>query len=118
MGQPDVTGPVEGGEFDVFIKLMEENENFWCKTTCPERLSKSGPPAYADVIPFARRVVQSFPDRVLWSTDWPHPNMKSHVLDDGELVNFIPHIAPSTELQQKLLINNPLRLYWPEAVST
>jgi 2-pyrone-4,6-dicarboxylate lactonase len=70
--------------------------------------------AYQDVVPFARQVVQTFPDRVLWGTDWPHPNLKDHMPDDGLLVDFIPHIAVNTELQRKLLVDNPLRLYWPE----
>jgi 2-pyrone-4,6-dicarboxylate lactonase len=93
--------------------------------SCPERLSVSGPPAlkgelndgeaaYRDVIPFARRIVETFPDRVLWGTDWPHPNLKNHMPDDGLLVDFIPHIATTAELQQKLLVDNPTRLYWPE----
>ena len=44
-------------------------------------------------MPFARRIVETFPDRVLWGTDWPHPNLKNHMPDDGLLVDFIPHIA-------------------------
>ncbi len=114
MGRPDVGKPVDGPEFELFLRLLREHENFWSKVSCPERLSLSGPPDYSDVLPFARRVVESFPDRVLWGTDWPHPNMKSHMPDDGKLVDFIPRIAPSAELRQKLLVHNPLRLYWPE----
>ena len=82
------------------------------KVSCPERLSKVGAPTYDDIVPFARRVVGTFPDRVLWGTDWPHPNMKSHMPDDGLLVDVIPHIAPTRELQQALLVDNPTRLYW------
>jgi len=114
MGRPDVTKDPDGPEFGLFLRFMRENDNVWCKATCPERLSKSGPPEYDDVVPFARRVVEEFPDRVLWGTDWPHPNMKSHMPDDGRLVDFIPRIAPSRELQQKLLVGNPMKLYWPE----
>lgn len=114
MGRPDVAKPVFNGDFDLFIKLLQDNPLFWSKVSCPERLSKSGPHAYKDVIPFANRVVETFPERVLWGTDWPHPNMKSHMPDDGQLVNFIPHIAPTKELQQKLLVDNPIKLYWPE----
>jgi len=112
MGRPDVTKPVDGPEFELFLQLMREHRNFWSKVSCPERLSKTGPDAYEDVIPFARRVVESFPDRVLWGTDWPHPNMKSHVPDDGKLVDFIPRIAGTPELQRKLLVDNPTALYW------
>jgi len=114
MGRPDVSQPVTGPEFGLFLKLMREHENFWSKVTCPERLSISGPPDYSDVVPFGRRLVEEFPDRVLWGTDWPHPNMKSHMPDDGKLVDFIPRIATTRDLQRKLLVDNPMRLYWPE----
>lgn len=116
MGRPDVSLSARGKEFDLFMRLMSENENYWSKVTCPDRLSKLGPPTYEDVIPFASRVVESFPDRVLWGTDWPHPNLKSHMPDDGHLVDFIPKIAPTIELQTKLLVDNPRRLYWPEEI--
>ena len=114
MGRPDVRKGAASGEFDRFINLMGENENMWAKVSCPERLSASGPPGYDDVIPFARRVLETFPDRVLWGTDWPHPNMKSHMPDDGKLVDYIPRIAVTGELQRKLLVQNPMNLYWPE----
>lgn len=112
MGRPDVSQPVDGPEFQRFVQLMAEHENVWSKVSCPERLSRVGPPGYADVVPFARHLVERFPDRVLWGTDWPHPNMKDHMPDDGHLVDVIPHIAPTLELQQKLLVDNPMRLYW------
>jgi 2-pyrone-4,6-dicarboxylate lactonase len=114
MGRPDVSQPVDGPEFGRFVRLLEENPNFWSKVGCPERLSRSGPPGYDDVVPFAKRIVESFPDRVLWGTDWPHPNMKSHMPDDGKLVDYIPRIAPTPALQRKLLVDNPLRLYWAD----
>jgi 2-pyrone-4,6-dicarboxylate lactonase len=115
MGRPDVSKNAFGPDFDLFVKLMER-ENFWCKTTCPERLSKQGPPRYDDVVPFARRIVEAFPGRVLWGTDWPHPNMTSHMPDDGALVDYIPRIAPTPRLQKALLVTNPMKLYWPEEV--
>jgi 2-pyrone-4,6-dicarboxylate lactonase len=121
MGRPDVSKPIDGPEFALFIKFMTENPNVWSKVSCPERLSISGPPAlngeerpYRDVVPFARCIVEMFPDRVLWGTDWPHPNLKGHVPDDGLLVDFIPRIATTPEFQRKLLVENPMRLYWPE----
>ena len=63
-------------------------------------------------MPFARTIVDSFPDRVLWGTDWPHPNMTKFAPDDGLLVDFIPRIATTPALQQKLLVDNPMALYW------
>jgi len=121
MGRPDVSLAVDGPQFALFERFMREHENVWSKVSCPERLSVSGPKAldgeqhaYPDVIPFARRIVEQFPDRVLWGTDWPHPNLLDHMPDDGLLVDFIPHIAVTPALQQKLLVDNPMRLYWPE----
>jgi 2-pyrone-4,6-dicarboxylate lactonase len=112
MGRPDVSKPVDGPEFELFIKLLREHPNIWSKVSCPERLSKVGPDGYDDVVPFARRIVETFPDRVLWGTDWPHPNMTTHMPDDGKLVDYVPKIATTLELQRKLLVDNPMRLYW------
>lgn len=112
MGRPDVTKPVDGPEFGRFIGLMAEHDNVVSKVSCPERLSKAGAPSYGDVVPFARTLVERFPDRVLWGTDWPHPNMTTHMPDDGHLVDIIPRIAPTEKLQQKLLVENPMRIYW------
>ena len=114
MARPDVTQVVNGKGFDQFMRLLTDNENMWTKVSCPERLTLAGPPRYDDVVPFAKHVVEIFPDRTLWGTDWPHPNMTSHMPDDGKLVDFIPRIAVSDELQRKLLVDNPMRLYWPE----
>jgi len=113
LGRPDVTKAVDGKEFGLLLQLMRENRNVYTKVTCPDRLSAEGPPRYADALPFARRVVQEFPERVLWGTDWPHPNMKSHMPDDGVIVDTIPAIAPTKAEQQALLVDNPMHLYWP-----
>jgi 2-pyrone-4,6-dicarboxylate lactonase len=114
MGRPDVTAPVDGPGFGLFRRLLREHPNFWSKVTCPERLSVAGPPVYPDVVPFARELVHTFPDRVLWGTDWPHPNMRSHMPDDGGLVDLLPLIAPTEQLRAQLLVENPSRLYWSE----
>ena len=117
MGRPDVVLPVDGAEFELFLQLLTDNENFFSKVSCPERLSNLGPPEYTDVLPFAKTVIEAIPDRVLWGTDWPHPNMKTHMPDDGQLVDIIPLIASTSVLQQKLLVDNPMSLYWPEEVN-
>jgi len=112
MGRPDVTQPLTAPGFELFVKLMRNHENIWSKVSGAERLSRSGPPGYDDFVPFARRIVETFPDRVLWGTDWPHPNLKTHMPDDGQLVDLLPRIAPTQLLRQKLLVDNPMRLYW------
>ncbi|WP_353476286.1 amidohydrolase family protein (plasmid) [Salipiger sp. H15] len=112
MGRPDVTAGLDGEGF-ARVRALMEDPRFWIKVSCPERLTATGP-MYDDVVPFARALVEAHPDRVLWGTDWPHPNMRSHMPDDGKLVDMIPRIAPTAELQHKLLVENPMRLYWPE----
>jgi len=111
MGRPNVAKSLDDPHFTRFMDLMSVYTNFWVKVSCPERLSVDGPP-YNDVVPFARTLVDNFTDRVLWGTDWPHPNMKSHVPDEGHLIDIIPKIANSPEKQQALLVDNPTRLYW------
>jgi len=111
MGRPDVAKGVEHPDFQRFVSLLAENDNIWTKVSCPERLTVAGPP-YDDVVPFSRLLVDAFPDRVLWGTDWPHPNMKSHMPDDGVLVDMIPRIATNGQKQHALLVENPDKLYW------
>jgi Predicted metal-dependent hydrolase of the TIM-barrel fold len=115
MGRPDLSKPADGPEFGQFLRFMERG-NIWSKVSCPERLSLNGPPAYDDFVPFGRAVVERFPDRVLWGSDWPHPNLNlvGHMPDDAWLVDMIPRIAPTAALQHKLLVDNPMRLYWPD----
>lgn len=113
MGRPDVRSGVEGAGFQQFVSFLNSRGNLWVKVSCPERLTIDGPP-YGDAVPFAKLLVESFHDRVLWGSDWPHPNMKSHIPDDGALVDLIPEIAPTSQLQKELLVTNPMRLYWPE----
>jgi 2-pyrone-4,6-dicarboxylate lactonase len=111
MGRPDVKKGVEHPEFQRYLRLLGKHENIWTKVSCPERLTVAGPP-YDDVVPFARALVEGFPERVLWGTDWPHPNMPAEAPDDGVLVDVIPKIATTSALQKALLVDNPMRLYW------
>ena len=113
MGRPDVDLGLEHPQWKRFIALMDAHPNLWVKVSGAERLSKTGP-QYDDVVPFGRALVERYPDRVLWGTDWPHPNMTTHMPDDGKLVDFIPRIATTKALQEQLLVRNPMRLYWPE----
>ena len=105
--------PVIWPEPPVIGDWMTGDEDVWSKVSCPERLSLAGPP-YDDVVPFQREIVETFPDRVLWGTDWPHPNLKSHMVDDGVLVDQIPKFAVTEDLRRRLLVDNPMRLYWAD----
>ena len=111
MSIPDVKKGVDHPDFQAYLRLLGDNENIYVKVTGPERISAKGPP-YDDVVPFARAIVERFPDRVLWGTDWPHPNMTTHMPDDGVLTDMIPKFAPAAAQQKALLVDNPMRLYW------
>ncbi len=111
MSLPDAKKGVDHPDFQAYIRLLDENRNLWVKVTGPERISAQGRP-YDDFVPFAKALVERFPDRVLWGTDWPHPNMTTHMPDDGVLTDMIPRIAPTAAQQRALLVDNPARLYW------
>lgn len=114
MGRPDVSQGADGPDMRAFRRLLDSRPDIWFKATCPDRLDADGDPWDA----FAKAVaplVADYPDRALWGTDWPHPNMQHAIPDDGHLVDMIPRIAPTQALQRKLLVDNPTALYWADA---
>jgi 2-pyrone-4,6-dicarboxylate lactonase len=113
MGRPDVSQGPDGADMRALRSLMDSKPDIHVKVTCPDRLDASGDP-WNDFAKAVCPLVEDYPDRVLWGTDWPHPNMESNIPDDGHLVDMIPRIAPTEKLQRKLLIDNPMRLYWSD----
>lgn len=109
IGRVDASLGLDQDPFNALLELME-NDHILVKVSGCERASRQEPP-YADAVPFARKLVEQFPNRVLWGTDWPHPNFRADPPDDGVLVDLIPGIAPTRELQKALLVDNPLRFY-------
>jgi len=113
MGRPDVSEGPDGQEMQAIMRFMDSHPNVWTKVSCADRLSIQGVP-FDDFASSVGPLVELFQDRVLWGTDWPHPNMQNNVPNDGSLVDLIPRLAGTKELQEKLLVKNPMRLYWPE----
>ena len=111
LGRPDIAQGPNGADITAFRQLLDSHPTIWTKVSGAERLSIQGPP-FDDFVEVIRPIVEAFPDRVLWGTDWPHPNMEHRIPDDGELVDVLPRLAPTAELQRKLLVDNPDRLYW------
>jgi len=113
MGRPNVMQGPDGPDMKAFRKLLDSRDDIWFKPTCPDRLDPTGDPwdAFAKAV---RPLVEDYPDRCIWGTDWPHPNQQNVLPDDGHLVDMIPRIAPTVELQTKLLVHNPNRLYWAD----
>ena len=108
MGRVDASLGLPQPAFRTLQKLLD-HDFIWVKVSGCDRISKQGPP-YADAVPFARALVEGHGDRVLWGTDWPHPN-QDHLPDDGELVDLVAQMAPSAAARQALLVDNPQRLY-------
>lgn len=111
MGRPDVRQGPHGADMTALRALLDSRDDIWVKVTCPDRLDTQ---PWDDFARTVAPLVADYPARVLWGTDWPHPNMEHAIPDDGALVDMIPRIAPTPALQQSLLINNPMRLYWPD----
>ena len=115
MGRPDIAQGPNGADITAFKALLDSHSNIWTKVSGAERLSVTGPP-YDDFVTVVRPIVELYPDRVLWGTDWPHPNMEHRIPDDGDLVDVLPRLAPTLESQHNILLANPMRLYWSDEI--
>lgn len=113
MGRPDVSQGPDGADMKAFRALLDSRDDIWFKATCPDRLDPSGYP-WNHFATAVAPLVADYPARALWGTDWPHPNMQDAIPDDGHLVDMIPRIAPTAELQHQLLVANPTALYWAD----
>jgi 2-pyrone-4,6-dicarboxylate lactonase len=109
MARVDASQGVDQEPFQQLVELMQD-ERCWVKISGAERLTVGGAPPYDDVVPFARRLIEAAPDRVLWGTDWPHPNVR-HMPDDGDLVDLLAAFAPDEMVRNRILVENPERLY-------
>ncbi|WP_371425370.1 amidohydrolase [Tardiphaga sp.] len=109
MGRVKAGDGLEQRPFRTLIDLMKRDEKCWVKVSGCERVTSMGPP-FTDAVPFAKTICETAPDRVIWGTDWPHPNVKA-MPNDGDLVDLIPLFAPDPVIQQKILVDNPARLF-------
>jgi predicted TIM-barrel fold metal-dependent hydrolase len=109
MARVDATKGIDQEPFQALLELMKD-ERAWVKITGAERSTAAGTPPYDDVVPFAQALIAAAPDRILWGTDWPHPNVRE-MPDDGDLVDLLAAFAPDEAMRNKILVENPLRLY-------
>lgn len=110
MGRVPTKNGLQQAPFQRLLDVLRNNERCWVKISGAERISSEGPP-FTDAVPFAQALIEAAPDRILWGTDWPHPNIAKHMPNDGDLVDLIPLFMPDPALQQKILVDNPHRLY-------
>ena len=109
MGRVPTKDGLEQKPFRILLETARM-ETCWVKICGAERISSAGPP-FHDAVPFAQAILEVAPERTLWGTDWPHPNIRKHMPNDGDLVDLIPHFMPDPALQRLVLVDNPGRLY-------
>jgi predicted TIM-barrel fold metal-dependent hydrolase len=110
MGRVPTKDGLEQAPFKALLELARNNEKCWVKISGAERISSAGPP-FTDAVPFAQALIKVAADRLLWGTDWPHPNISKHMPNDGDLVDLVPLFAPDAATQKLILVDNPHRLY-------
>jgi len=110
MGRVPVADGIGQAPFRALLEKFAANDRLWIKISGSERISASGPP-FEDAVPFARELVETAPDRVVWGTDWPHPNISGTMPNDGDLVDLIPRMIPDEATRHKVLVDNPARLF-------
>jgi predicted TIM-barrel fold metal-dependent hydrolase len=105
----DVTEGVGGTAFTTLRRLLDGGR-VWVKLSGTDRVSKQAPP-FRDAVALARALAEHAPERVVWGTDWPHPNIDAHMPDDGQLVDSIAEIAPNESTRRRMLVDNPAELF-------
>jgi 2-pyrone-4,6-dicarboxylate lactonase len=110
MGRVRAEAGLEQTPFVALLDLMR-NPRAWIKICGPERISSTGAP-FRDAIPFAQALYRTAPNRVLWGTDWPHPNIARDMPNDGDLVDLLHLALENHEARRAVLVDNPNRLYW------
>ncbi len=101
---------VEQAPFQALLERFASDERCWVKISCAERLTAGKVAPYDDVIPFANALIDCASHRVLWGTDWPHPNLRN-MPDEGHLVDLLAAFAPDESIRHKILVDNPAVLY-------
>ncbi len=111
MGRVPTQAGLDQQPFQVLLNLHRRNPKCWVKISGAERIAAAEGPPFRSAVPFAQALIQAGPDRILWGTDWPHPNIAKHMPNDGDLVDLIPLMMPDPATQQRVLVDNPHRLY-------
>lgn len=103
----------QGVEYPAFQLLLElvRDGNMWVKLSGPNRLGVGDLPPWPEVVPMAHALIETAPDRMLWATDWPHPNKYEVQPNDADLIEQMELWAPSAEMRQRILVDNPVSFY-------
>lgn len=110
MARVPAAGGPEQEPFQRLLHRLATDERCWVKISCAERLTEGKVAPFDDVVPLARALVDCAPDRLLWGTDWPHPNM-AEMPDEGLLLDLLAEFCPDAETRNRILVDNPQVLY-------
>ncbi|OZI24436.1 amidohydrolase family protein [Bordetella genomosp. 7] len=110
MGRAPASEGVGGEAFQALLGLRD-HPDAWVKISGLDRVSGAGRRPYADGEPLVSALMEAMPQRLLWGTDWPHPNVRGDMPDDGELLNTFLRLCPDADTQRRILVDNPQRLY-------
>jgi len=113
MGRVKAADGLEQRPFQLLLDLYGTNPLAWIKVCGAERVSVGKRP-FRDAVPFARALIAVDSQRILWGTDWPHPNISKDMPNDGELVDLFAEICPDPAMRQRILVENPTRMYWAD----
>lgn len=102
--------PLDAPPARALMRLLEGGRT-WVKLSSPYGVSRSGPPGYADVSAIARALIALAPDRLVWGSNWPHPNAPEPKPDEAPLLDLLTQWAPDEPVRQAILVTNPARLY-------
>jgi 2-pyrone-4,6-dicarboxylate lactonase len=109
LGRIRVDGGMAQAPFQSLLRYAAD-PNCWIKISGADRASNQ-PPHYRDTVPFAQAVIAAAPDRILWGTDWPHPNVIGPMPVEDDLIELLEALVPDEALRRRILIDNPTRLY-------
>lgn len=111
MGRVRAADGLDQTPFRLLLDLYRRNPRSWIKICGAERVS-AGMRPFRDAVPFAQALIAIDADRLLWGTDWPHPNITKDMPNDGDLVNLLAEMCPDERVRHRILVDNPTRMYW------
>jgi 2-pyrone-4,6-dicarboxylate lactonase len=111
MGRVKAADGLEQKPFRALAELYRNNPLAWIKISGAERVSVGKRP-FQDAVPFAQSLIAIDAGRLLWGTDWPHPNITRDMPNDGALVDLLVDMCPDVVLRNRILVDNPTRMYW------
>jgi predicted TIM-barrel fold metal-dependent hydrolase len=111
LGRPRGAEGVDAPGFRAILRLLTERDDCWTKISSWYRLSDSGPPEYADMAPFVKKLLSERPDRCVWGTNWPHPGLQAAMPNDADLVDLLDSWLPSDAVRAPLYATNATKLY-------